>query len=93
MLHAGKKYSHIVDPETGYGITNQRNVTVIAADGTTADWFTKACSILSFKKIKKLAKKLQAEFLVGTIRKKKLHFSQSSNFNKYWLKEAGANLQ
>ncbi len=93
MLYAGKKYSHIVDPKTGYGVTNQRNVTVIAADGTTADWFTKACTILSFKKIKKLAKELQVEFLVGFIKKGKLHFYQSSNFTKYWLKEAGANSQ
>ena len=93
MLYAGKKYSHIVDPKTGYGITNQRNVTVIAADGTTADWFTKACTILSFKKIKKLAKRLQVEFLVGSIKKEKLHFYQSGNFNKYWVKDAGTNAQ
>jgi FAD:protein FMN transferase len=87
MLHAGKKYSHIVDPKTGYGVTNQRNVTVIADDGTTADWFTKACTILSFKKIKGLAGRLHAEFLVGTIKKEKFNFYQSSSFDKYWLKE------
>lgn len=86
LLHDGKKYSHIVDPKTGYGVTNQRNVTVIAGDGTTADWFTKACTILSFKKIKKIAKKLNAEYLIGTIEKEKIKFYQSKNFDRYWLK-------
>ncbi|MEP6595178.1 MAG: FAD:protein FMN transferase, partial [Ginsengibacter sp.] len=42
MEHNGKRYSHIIDPKTGYGITSQKNVTVIANDGTTADWLTKA---------------------------------------------------
>jgi len=85
MLHEGKKYSHIVDPKTGYGVTNQRNVTVIAADGTAADWFTKACTILSFRKIKKLAGKLNIEFLIGTIEKGKIHFYKSKNLSRYWL--------
>jgi thiamine biosynthesis lipoprotein len=30
MEHDGLKYSHIIDPRTGYGIHSQRNVTVIA---------------------------------------------------------------
>lgn len=30
IAHNGKKYSHIIDPRTGYGIQSQRNVTVIA---------------------------------------------------------------
>ncbi len=84
LLYNGKKYSHIVNPETGYGVTNQRNVTVIAADGTTADWFTKACTILSFKKIKRIARKLNAEYLIGTIEKEKIRFYQSKHFSKYW---------
>jgi thiamine biosynthesis lipoprotein len=42
ILHDGKKYSHIIDPRTGYGVTNQRNVTVIANDGATADWLLPA---------------------------------------------------
>jgi thiamine biosynthesis lipoprotein len=87
MLHDGKKYSHIVDPKTGYGVTNQRNVTVIAADGITADWFTKACTILSFKRIKRLARKLNAEYLIGTIEKGNIRFYQSRNFGKYWLEK------
>ncbi len=53
----GKRYSHIVNPKTGIGLTHQRNVTVITKDGTTADWMTKACSILSIRKAKKFINK------------------------------------
>ena len=33
----GKKYSHIVDPRTGFGVTSQRQVTVIGKDGAKVD--------------------------------------------------------
>src|SRR5207302_10412438 len=42
----GKRYSHIVDPRTGIGLTDHSLVTVIAPDGITADSLTKAMSIL-----------------------------------------------
>jgi FAD:protein FMN transferase len=87
MEHHGKKYSHIVDPLTGYGITSQRNVTVIAGDGTTADWLTKACSILSISKAKKLANSLHAEVLIAEIKKGKLVLHASKMFAKYWKRE------
>lgn len=53
----GKRYSHIINPKTGIGLTHQRNVTVIAKDGTTADWMTKACSVLSIRSAKRFIKK------------------------------------
>lgn len=52
----GKNYSHIIDPKTGIGLTHQKNVTVIAKDGATADWLATACSVMSFKKAIKLIK-------------------------------------
>lgn len=33
----GKRYSHIIDPSTGLGLTNQAMATVIAPDGLTSD--------------------------------------------------------
>src|SRR5260370_24414493 len=33
----GKRYSHIVDPHTGMGLTRRSSATVVARDGTTAD--------------------------------------------------------
>ena len=82
--HEGKRYSHIINPHTGYGVTNQRNVTVIADDGTIADWLTKACSILSIKKSKKLAAELGAEILIAEIKKGKPIFYSTKGFNSYW---------
>ena len=82
--HNDKKYSHIVDPKTGYGITSQKNVTVIADDGTTADWLTKACSIMSIEKAKKTAEALGAEVLIAELRKGKILLFQTAGFKKYW---------
>jgi thiamine biosynthesis lipoprotein len=42
----GRRYSHIVDPRTGLGLTERCSVTVIARDCTTADSYTKAVMIL-----------------------------------------------
>lgn len=42
----GKRYSHIVDPRTGLGLTDQSGVTVIAPDCTTADSLATAVSVL-----------------------------------------------
>ena len=42
----GKRYSHIVDPHTGIGLTDHSLVTVIAPDGITADGLSTAISVL-----------------------------------------------
>jgi thiamine biosynthesis lipoprotein len=42
----GKRYSHIVDPKTGVGLTDRMSVTVVAPNGTTADPLTKVVSVL-----------------------------------------------
>jgi thiamine biosynthesis lipoprotein len=42
----GIRYSHIVDPRTGLGVTGQTAVTVLAPDGTTADALATAASVL-----------------------------------------------
>lgn len=42
----GKRFSHIINPKTGMGVTFHRNVTVIAGDGATADWIASACSVM-----------------------------------------------
>lgn len=80
----GKRYSHITDPRTGYGLTSQRNVTVIADNGTDADWLATACSILPVKKAKKLVKKLHAELLIAENKKDKIIFHSTKGFAQYW---------
>lgn len=43
----GKRYSHIVDPRTGWALTNRVQVSLIAPNGFTSDPLTKALCILS----------------------------------------------
>ncbi len=38
---AGKRYSHIVNPQTGLGLTERSSVTIVAKDCTTADAYAK----------------------------------------------------
>lgn len=45
----GKRYSHIIDPRTGLGLTTPSRVTVIAPDGATADSLASAVSVLGPK--------------------------------------------
>jgi len=42
----GKRYSHIVDPRTGIGLTDHSLVSIIASDATTADALSKVVSVL-----------------------------------------------
>ena len=42
----GVRYSHVVDPKTGLGLTERRSVTVIAQEGITADGLDTAACIL-----------------------------------------------
>ncbi len=50
----GTRYSHIIDPRTGLGLTDRRQVTVVAPDGITADSYASAASVLSPSKALKL---------------------------------------
>jgi len=84
MEHGGKKYSHIIDPRTGYGVTFQRNITVIANDGVTADWLATACSILPLQRAKKLVRQLHAAILVSEIKRGKVVTRATKDFSKYW---------
>jgi len=51
----GVRYSHIVDPQTGLGLTDRSAVAVIAGDCTTADSYATAISVLGPQKGLKLA--------------------------------------
>jgi len=82
--HDGKKYSHIIDPATGYGVTSLRNVTVIANDGALADWLATACSILPINEAKKLALSLHAELLITESVNNQLKRNNTKGFDKYW---------
>ncbi|NCI46830.1 FAD:protein FMN transferase [Sediminibacterium soli] len=82
--HGDKKYSHIIDPRTGYGITTQRNVTVIAGNGAEADWLATACSILPVAQARKLAEACHAELLINERKAGKLATHTTKGFARYW---------
>jgi thiamine biosynthesis lipoprotein len=79
------RYSHIIDPATGWASTNSRNVTVIANNGTNADWLTKACSILPIDKALKMIKKFpSAEVQIAVLKNGKPRFYRSPGFTSYF---------
>jgi len=86
-IHKGVKYSHIIDPGTGYGVTSQRNVTVITKYGADADWLATACSILPIKKALALAKKEHAAIMIATLKDEKITIHKSESFDKYFQKK------
>jgi thiamine biosynthesis lipoprotein len=86
-IYNGIKYSHIIDPRTGYGVTSQRNVTVITKYGADADWLATACSILPVKKALKLAKKEHAAILIATMNGEKIGTYRSKSLDRYFQKK------
>lgn len=82
--HNGKKYSHIIDPATGYGVTSLRNVTVIANEGALADWLATACSILPIPQAKKLANTMHAEILITELINNRIQPYSTNGFAQYW---------
>lgn len=54
----GMRYSHIVNPRTGLGLTDQSRVSVIASNGTVADSYATALSVLGPIKGLKIIEKM-----------------------------------
>lgn len=52
--YLGKRYSHIVDPQTGWGLTTRVAATVIARDGITSDSLATALCVLGERQGMKL---------------------------------------
>ncbi|MGB1875600.1 MAG: FAD:protein FMN transferase [Rhodospirillaceae bacterium] len=49
FIHDGKRYSHILDPRTGWPVENIYSLTVVAPDATTADALSTAAFVLGEK--------------------------------------------
>jgi thiamine biosynthesis lipoprotein len=54
-----KRYSHIVDPRTGFGLTGRMSVTVVARRGIDSDSLTKVVSVLGPKRGLKIIDSLE----------------------------------
>ena len=50
----GDRYSHTVDPRSGFGLTRRRMATVVANDGITADSLATAITILEDREVEAL---------------------------------------
>ena len=63
VMREGKKYSHAIDPKTGYPIThNLFSVSVIADDCITADAFATAFLVVGLEKAKHIAQQQHLEW-------------------------------
>jgi thiamine biosynthesis lipoprotein len=60
----GIRYSHIVNPKTGLGLTNHSLVTVIGPDGITTDALSTALSVAGPERAPAIARAFRAEFLM-----------------------------
>jgi thiamine biosynthesis lipoprotein len=83
FIHKGHRYSHIIHPKTGYGIQTPKNVTVIAADGVTADWLSTACSIITIKEALALATKHHAQVFIAMESKGAIRYYHSKGWNRF----------
>lgn len=57
----GVRYSHIVDPKTGLGLTNRIQASVIARDGLTTDPLATALCILGEKRSRSLLRRYRSQ--------------------------------
>ncbi len=54
---AGQRYSHIIDPKTGYPVTGTAGVTILCRDATTADGLSTSFVVVGLKGAGKLLQK------------------------------------
>jgi thiamine biosynthesis lipoprotein len=85
----GVRYSHVLDPHTGLGLTGRRSVTVITPNGTTADSMTKAVSVLPPEQALKLVEDTPgaACYIVVLDKNEKPVVTASRRFPKFEAKE------
>lgn len=84
----GKKYSHIIDPRTGYPVKQSSlSVTVIAKTSMEADAYATAFCIMSVEDAIKLAEKKNLHVAIITVSKKIYKLHTTKGFEKFWYKK------
>jgi thiamine biosynthesis lipoprotein len=84
----GVRYSHIVNPHTGLGLTGRRSVTVVARHGIQADSLTKVASILpADEAVKKIDSTEGAATLIVVKTAKGEDVKESKDFRKWLAKD------
>jgi len=79
----GNRYSHIVNPRTGLGLTDHSLVTVIGPDGITTDALSTALSVAGPTRAVKIAQRFGSEALVVRKPGPDLEFTESPGFKRY----------
>jgi thiamine biosynthesis lipoprotein len=79
----GQRYSHIVDPRVGLGITDHSLVTVIGPDGITCDALSTAISVAGPARALDLARQFDAEVLVVRLPGQALERVESDGFRNW----------
>jgi thiamine biosynthesis lipoprotein len=82
---AGVRYSHVVDPRTGLGLTGRRSVTVVARRGIEADSLTKVASILSAEEAVKKIESVEGAATWIVVKTDKREVTQESKGFAQWL--------
>jgi thiamine biosynthesis lipoprotein len=84
----GRKYSHTINPKTGYPVShNLLSASIISEDCMTADAIATSCMVLGLEKSKKLIDSLEKTdaYLIFQDEKGKLDFYYSKGFKKYLI--------
>lgn len=84
----GKRYSHIVNPKTGIGVTNRCRVTIIAEDCMTADAMASTVTVLGPQKGLELVEKMDGvEAFIQQVVGEGLKSFKSSGFPELKIKK------
>jgi FAD:protein FMN transferase len=88
----GVRYSHIVDPKTGIGLTRSCSVTVIAPDALTADAIDTALCVRGVEQGLETLKKFdRVEALFETVMDGKMEVQMTIGFRRYELDRESQN--
>jgi thiamine biosynthesis lipoprotein len=77
------RYSHIVDPRTGLGLTTRTGASVVARDGMTADAFATAASVLGAEACARNWQALGVELRVVTAGEQGVEVVESRGFARF----------
>ncbi|MDQ6633039.1 MAG: FAD:protein FMN transferase, partial [Verrucomicrobiota bacterium] len=81
---AGKRYSHIVDPRTGIGLTDHSLVTVIARNCLTADSLATAVSVMGPASGLRLIEKKSGVARILRMPSSEIELFESRRFKKFY---------
>jgi len=86
---AGRRYSHIVDPRTGVGLTQRSSVTVIAPNGMAADGLATAVSVLGPERgLALIERTCGAACLMVAVEDEKPELHESSGWKKHEISDS-----